>query len=418
MNDPSLDMETMILGAMITWPETTLEARAKLRSSDFALSSHQTIFAAIGVVAESGQGVDLLTVSALLRQRRELDGIGGAAYLSSLGEGIPRNPAIGSYCDAVLDRSHARRASQLLTEAQSRLVEAVEPSAAVIDALVRGLSAERPSDSLTAEEVMPRALLSLMPEHCTIIPTGIPEIDALTHGGMRTKELWIIGGSPSAGKSALCRQLERSAVRNGFGVHAHSVEVEDTAWMIRHAARLAGIPVWKLRDLSSLTIEDHDRLRGAAIDISRWNYLIDDAGGVHINTLLGKSRLSVMRRDIRVHTVDYLQLLQGDERDVRLLLGNAVRRLKQFAKDNDCLVIALSQLARHEGTPLLRHLKESGDLEQAADVVILCNRPKDDQTGRFTGNDELNLAKQRNGDIEILPMRLNPQTLEYGGRYD
>ena len=143
---------------------------------------------------------------------------------------------------------------------------------------------------------------------------------------------------------------------------------------------------------------------------------MDDAGAVHIDTLLAKSRLSVMRNGTRLVTVDYLQLLSGDEVQERIRFGNVAKRLKQFAKDNDCWVVLLSQLARQGDInirPTVQHLKESGDLEAAADVVLLNYRPKDPNTAQYTGEDEIIIGKQRNGTVGAIPMRFNTNNLCY-----
>jgi replicative DNA helicase len=413
-------MEVTVLGAMILDSVAVMDATAKLVAMDFSLDSHQRIYQAILDMTEVGESVDLLTVMGTLNRRKELDAIGGAAYLAFLTEGIPRNPNIESYVQTVLDRSLARRGSNLCQIAQQRLLDGSEAAAEVLDDLSKELNRERPEDSMTAAQVMPLAMQALH-KGGTVIPTGISELDSMLQGGLRTKELIIIGAQPSAGKSALARQFERSAIEHGFGVHTHSIEVPKETWMLFHAAHLHGVDAWKLREPKALTPAEFQYLQNAAGKISQWNYMIDDAGSVHINQLLAKSRLTCQRRGIKLYTVDYLQLLSGDEDNRARLMGNAARRLKQFAKDNDVAVVLLSQLTRRgdiNAKPTVQDLKESGDIEAAADAVLLNFRPKDLDTMKYTGLDEIILGKQRNGPTGSIPMQFDWKSLTFRGRTD
>lgn len=147
--------------------------------------------------------------------------------------------------------------------------------------------------------------------------------------------------------------------------------------------------------------------------------MLDDGGRVHIDTILAKSRLSVMRHGTKVVVVDYLQLLDGDEDQIRLRMGTAAKKLKQFAKTYDCCVVALSQLARRgdiNARPTMQDLKESGDLEAAGDVVLLNYLPVNTDDGRFTGQDEIIVAKQRQGPIGSVQMSYDNQSLCFKSR--
>lgn len=411
--------ESAVLGAMLSDELALHDATAALRAEDFFLDSHQRLFRCLRTMAEAGKHIDLLTATEALKATGELTAIGGEGYLCDLTDSVPRRPDITSYVSMLQDRSLARKGINACQAAQQRLLGRADSATEVLDDLSRQLVQERPDDSRRVGDVLPRALKMLEPGSYTRISTGVPELDEMTRGGGRTKELWIIGAQPSAGKSALCRQIERSVMRGGFGLHSHTIEVEDATWVNFHLADMASVPAWKLREPELLNVVERDAMMRAAVRLDQTPYLLDDAGSVHIETLLAKSRLSVMRHGTRVVTVDYLQMLSGSLRDRKELMGDVARRLKQFAKDNDCWVIALSQLTRQGDInirPTVQHLKESGDLEAAADVIVLNYRPKDMETGQYTGEDELIVGKQRNGRVGAIPMFFNPQTLTFGER--
>lgn len=404
---------------MILDPLALHDGLAALTQNDFVLDSHQRILKAMHRMASAGEHIDIITVSSALQFSHELDAVGGMAYLALLTEGIPRNPIISNYVRVIRERTVARRGIVACQDAITRLMGRDGTATEILDGLNRILAQDRPDDSKPIGTVLPEAVRALSENSAPAISTGIRELDEMTRGGGRTKELWVIGALPSSGKSALCRQLERAAIAQGYGVHTHSIEVPDVPWVQFHMAHMAGVPPWKLRDISELRRDERSALLAAAQQMEAWPYQIDDAGSVHLNTLLAKSRLSVMRHGTKVVTVDYLQMLHGDEKNLKELLGQAAKRLKQFAKDNDCLVIALSQLSRTgdiNGKPIVQHLKESGDIEAAADVIILNYRPKDLETGKYTGDDELIIGKQRNGVVGAIPMRFNPSKLCFESR--
>ena len=412
-------MEVAILGAMLVDPIAVADGTAKLEATDFSRDSHQRVFRAILAVQEDQFGVDYTTVRAELERRRELDSIGGLAYLAFLSEGIPRNFNIESYVRIVKDKSLARRAMGVLHDGLARLSDDSEDSVEVVDWVLRSLTVERRQDSVSAYDAMPAALAGLDTMDARVIPTGIREIDEFTSGGMRTKELWIIGALPSRGKSSLARQFERGALRAGVPVHTHTIEMPKEDWLLLHAAAVGGVPVWKLRQPRLMPTADKHALRVGAATVQNWPLMLDDDGSAHINTMLARSRLSVMRHKTKVVVIDFLQLTDGDEKELRHRMGTAAKKWKQFAKANDCCVVVLSQLARRgdiNARPTMQDLKESGDLEAAADVILLNYLPVDPATGLFTGEDEIIVGKQRHGPIGSIPMRYINTSLCFGSR--
>jgi replicative DNA helicase len=157
----------------------------------------------------------------------------------------------------------------------------------------------------------------------------------------------------------------------------------------------------------------------AAMKISKWPLVLDDDSDVGIEAVIAKSRLSAMRDGTRVVGVDYIQLIRGEGRELRHQIGDIAKRLKQLAKKHDCCVIALSQLSRKgdlNARPTMQDLKESGDLEAHADVILMPYRPVDTQTGKFTEEDEILITKQRNGGIGSIQVTYNTTNLRFEER--
>ena len=288
--------------------------------------------------------------------------------------------------------------------------------------LTRNFTDNMPDETHSADAVIADAVTELYGDRLAPCPTGLTtDVDTMTLGGLRTQQLWVIGAQPSAGKSASVRQMERSAIRNEWGVHAGSIEVSRKQWLLQHAFALAQVPAWKMHQRDFLKPEERDRINTAAVQISRWNYRIDDEGDLSFDSLMSRWRLSVLRYGIRFFTLDYLQLMVKDERQAKTEVSYMARRLKQFAKKHDVCVVALSQMARTgdiNARPTVQGLKESGNIEAAADVILLNYRPKDRETDRYNGRDEIIIGKHRNGPVGATPAFFDSNLLEFHKRTD
>ena len=313
----------------------------------------------------------------------------------------------------------ARRVQNVCQKAIGFLDDPSENAHGVADWLAQSLTDTRKEPTMTAAEVLPAAMERLWREGGDAISTGIAELDHITDGGMRAKELWVIGSQPSGGKSSLCRQIERAVLTQGVGVHSHSIEVPKEDWVLFNVAHLAQIEAWRLRRAWKMNTMEKERMTKAARKVHEWPHVIDDSGSVHINQLIARSRQSRIKHGTLVHTIDYLQMIDGDQREERHKITHICKSLKQFSKDQNCTVILLSQMARQgdiNARPTMQHLKESGGIEAAADVILLNYRPKDTQTETYTGEDEVIIAKQRNGAIGKMEMVYNPNTLTFDRR--
>jgi replicative DNA helicase len=412
-------MEIAVLGAMILDGVSSCEGVSKLAVGDFALDSHRRIFSAMIDLHSRGIDIDSSILLDEMIRRHELDAIGGAGYLSSLTDGIPRNPRTEEYVARVQERSLARRGAKAAEDALRRFNDRGESAQDICDDLVRIVSGERKQSGVRIGEVIGTAMQSLETSDARLIPTGIREIDEMTNGGMRTKQLWIVGANPSRGKSSLLRQFELGAINAGESTYTHTAEMPKEDWSLLHAAALARVPAWKIFNPRCLSDGERERLIQAAMKINKWPMVLDDDGDVGIEAVIAKSRLSAMRDGTRFVGVDYIQLIRGEGRDLRQQVGDIAKRLKQFAKKHDCCVVALSQLARKgdlNSRPTMQDLKESGELEAHADVIVMPYRPVNTDNGQFTGLDELIITKQRNGGIGAVPMTYNTENLRFESR--
>ena len=414
--------EVAILGAMLLGDVLAVaDATATLAPEDFALDSHQRAFRTMKAMAARGEAIDSLTVSQVLRQRKELDSIGGMAYLMELENDVPRGMSIASYVRIVQDEAMARRALGVLQEAQRALMERSEPSVDVLDRMSHALAHERVSQSKHVSEVLAVVAQEMEAPTGMVLSTGVRDLDTALQGGYRTQELAIIGAFPSGGKSALVRQTERAALKSEIPAHSFSIEIADKRWVRHHAGREAGLAAWKTRELDKLNVVDRAAFVQGMLRMDSWPYYIDDAAGLTIDSLLARARLSVMRYGTKLFTVDFLQLLIQNHAKEVAEIADIVWRLKRFAKEYDVAVVALSQLTEDRGSghgdskPRLNQMRGSGAIRQAADVVVLCYRPED-ETGNKTGDDELIVGKQRDGVTGPVLAKFNPETLCFEGR--
>jgi replicative DNA helicase len=420
----TIQTEVTILGAALLDGAAILDATSALQSHDFSLDSHQRVFRCISRMLKTGRAVDYITVMETLKASGELDAVGGPAYVAYLMEGVPRNVKIAEHCRILRESSFSRTAMRSIADALGRL-QAREDGAEVVDGLMRSLTQQRPDETRWARDYIPELDSQLERQAYTVVSTGLPDLNVVLRGGYRTKELAVIGAWPSGGKSALCRQAERAALKSGIGTHAASVEIPGQRWLMHHAARVAGLPAWKTREPERMCMEDKGSMRWAFDQMQDWPYRIDDAAGLTIDALLSRWRLSAMRHETRFFTLDFLQLLVHDANKELAEIANIVRSLKQFAKEYDVSVLALAQLTEVRGDskgdarPQLKFLRGSGVIRQIADLILLLDRGEDmDASGNMvkTGEDWIIVAKNRDGTTGPVKAFFNTDRLEYEAR--
>jgi replicative DNA helicase len=409
-----------ILGAMLVEPVAIIDATMLLKTDDFALDSHRKIYNAMLHLVEVGHGVDIVTVTDYLSKKKELDSVGGLPYLASLSEGLPRKLSIESYVRIVRDKSLMR---QLLTVCDMGMIEASDQSREALDVL------NQVTGRLT--EISEHAVTGGFSDIAAIVKDSFGSIDALyeqgrevtglaTHyiefdrmtSGLQESELIIIAARPSMGKTAWAINIaENAAVRGGKVVAVFSLEMSKASLLRRMLASQALVNS-KAIQTGMLMREDRAKLINGLEKLMESKIFIDDTPGITLAEMRAKARrLKQQQGQLDLIVIDYLQLMTGSSSNAkgfenRTQEVSAISRgLKALAKEMRVPVVALSQLSRAseqrggDKKPLLSDLRESGSIEQDADVVCFIHREEyyDRENEDLKGKAEIIIAKQRNG---------------------
>ena len=423
----SADAERAILGAVLLDNHCFNEAAEKLSADDFSLDSHRRIFQRMAELIDTGRAVDIVTLAEELARRKEVEAVGGVAYLASLTEGLPRRVTIEEYVRIVKDKSLGRQLIGICNAAISR-------------------AADQSDDALTVLGDAETGLLEVAERGITRGFTGIPEIvrdsfgtiDSLyahqrevtglaTHyddfdkmtSGLQASDLIIIAARPSMGKTAWAINIaENAGVRDGKIVAIFSLEMSKESLLRRMLASQALVSMRKIQT-GFIPRQDRDKLTSALERLVESKIFVDDTPGISLSEMRAKARrLQRSQGGLDLIVVDYLQLMSasaigsgGKRYENRTQEVSAISRgLKALAKELRVPVVALSQLSRasekREGDkkPMLSDLRESGSIEQDADVVAFIHREsyyKKDENGEedpdTKNKAEIIIAKQRNG---------------------
>ena len=422
----SVHIEVAVLGAMLLDGLAITDATARLIAEDFSLDSHQRIYRAMVDLMAMGRAVDALTVQEELIRRKELDSIGGPAYLLFLTEGIPRNFNIESYVTIVKDKSLLRQLMRIFSDGATRASDQSEDAVNVLGDVEAQLAS-------VADSAIQRGFSNIG----DIVKSSFGSIDALyeqgrevtglaTHyvdfdrmtSGLQDSELIIIAARPSMGKTAWAINIaQNSAVRDGKVVAVFSLEMSKESLLRRMLASEAMVNSRKIQT-GFLGKDDKGKLISALERLMESKMFIDDTPGITLAEMRAKARrLKQQEGRLDLIMIDYLQLMTASSGPGKKGFENrnqevaAVSRgLKALAKEMKVPVIALSQLSRAseqrggDKKPMLSDLRESGSIEQDADVVCFIHRDsyynKDengDEDPDSKGKAEIIIAKQRNG---------------------
>ena len=417
----SIHTEVAILGAMLLDSVAISDATGKLKAEDFSLDSHQRVYRAMVDLMAKGHGIDYLTVQEELARRRELDSVGGPAYLAFLSEGIPRNFNIESYVQIVKDKSLLRQLMGIFHDGAVRAADQSEDAITVLgdveaqlaevadSAIQRGLAG---IGEIVAGSFVSIDKLYEQGREVTGLATRYTEFDKMT-SGLQDSELIIIAARPSMGKTAWAINIaQNAAVHDGKVVAVFSLEMSKESLLRRMLASEALVGSRKLQTGSMLR-EDRGKLMKALEKLMDSRLFIDDTPGITLAEMRAKARrLKQQQGQLDLIVVDYLQLMTGTNTSGRKGFENRTqevssisRGLKALAKEMRIPVVALSQLSRGseqragDKKPLLSDLRESGSIEQDADVVAFIHREEyyDRDNEDVKGQAEIIIAKQRNG---------------------
>ncbi len=425
----NVEAERSLLGAILLDNTLYSEAGAALKPDDFFLDAHRRIYSRILDLSDTSRPIDLVTLSEELSRHKELEAVGGVAYLSSLTDGTPRRSSIEHYIRIVRDKSLMRGVIRAANTIMQTALDQADSAAEVLDraeAEIFGLSENRSQQDLVpvkqvAMESFEGNLDKLYERgrRITGLETHYSDLDELT-SGLQRKELIIIAARPSMGKTAFALNIaENCAVRDNKTVAIFSLEMGREALLYRMLCSQSRVDSQNLRK-GFLGKEDMRKLHDGLDELLAAPIFIDDSPGVSVTEVRAKSRRLKQREGrLDLVVVDYLQLMSasapgGRRYENRTQEVSAISRgLKAIAKELDVPLVALSQLSRAPETrgakdnePKLSDLRESGAIEQDADVVMFLYRPEyyNPRDPDVENKAKLIIAKQRNGPTDTVQL--------------
>ena len=417
----NVEAERSILGAILLDNLSYNQAAEHLKPEDFSLDSHRRIYNRMMELAESSRPIDVITLPDVLRQHKELEAIGDEAYIAGLLDGVPDRPSIEHYIKIVRDKALLRGLIHVATAAVARASDQGDPAEEVLndaEAAIMQLSEKRIGRGFLGVPEIIREKHASADEYLdsflqrgqriTGLATYYADLDEKT-SGLQPADLIIIAGRPSMGKTAFAMNIaENAAIQGNKIVGVFSLEMSRDALLQRLLCSTARVDSHKFRT-GSLWKDDISKVRDAMDEACPAPIFIDDTPGVGLSEMRAKARrLKQSQGKLDLLIVDYLQLMSGGGRryENRTQEVSAISRgLKGLAKELNVPVIALSQLSRApesrggDHRPQLADLRESGSIEQDADVVAFIFREevyKQDDPD-LQGKAELIIAKQRNG---------------------
>ncbi len=409
----NLDAEMAILGAMIIDEKIIPEILEIITAEDFYRTEHQIIFSEMISLFDARKKVDILTLSEALNKKKVLEKVGGASYLTTLSDFVPTSANATHYARIVKEKSILRSLVTNATAIISSVYKGEEEVNEILDKaekLIFEISDKRVEGGYVhIKEVIKDGIefiesLYYKKSHITGVPTGFVDFDVKT-AGLQNGDLIIVAGRPSMGKSALVTSIaEHVAVEENLPVAFFSLEMSKEQLMQRFLCSQAKVDIHKLRT-GFLAPSEWPILTAAAGKLSEAPIFIDDTPALNIFEMRAKARRMKAHHDIRLIVVDYLQMIRsvrrGESRQQEI--SEISRALKSLAKELNVPLIAVSQLSRAvesraDHRPQLSDLRESGAIEQDADLVVLLLREEYyNPTPENKGIAEVIIAKQRNG---------------------
>ncbi|HXT13872.1 MAG TPA: replicative DNA helicase [Candidatus Angelobacter sp.] len=422
------DMEQGVLGCILIAPNECMgECIEKLKdlADVFYDLRHQTIFSALMELYEKREPIDLITLQQHLKDKQLLEQVGGIAYLSTLPDVVPSAANLSYYLEIVKEKFLLRKMIHTCTDVVGRVYDYEGEVDALMDEVERDIlrisEARVQAHSSNIKELVKRAINQIEDFHqrqgmLTGVGTGFTDLDKMT-SGLHPGEMIVIAARPSMGKTSLAMNIaEHVALEQKLPVGVFSLEMTADSLVLRMLCSRSRVNLRNVRD-GFLAERDFPRLTGAAGKLANAPLFIDDSSGLSILQLRAKARRMAQQYGIKLFVIDYLQLLHSTARRAenrQQEIADISNGVKSLAKELNVPVIVLSQLNRElekdkDRKPRMSDLRESGSIEQDADLVGLLYKPKsssgddDDGGGAGTGEEQdavpvnLLIAKQRNG---------------------
>src|SRR5687768_13205753 len=438
----SADAERAILGAVVLDNSLVNQAIELLRPEDFYVRAHQFVFRAMISLSERGSEINPILIGEELRREGALEQTGGIAFISELTYGLPHFTNVAAYAKVVKDHSLMRQLVKVANKITSEALEGEDEATLILDhaeQMIFALADERtrqgfahikPVADLLLEKVQEMAGRSAM---LTGLTTGFTELDTMT-SGLQPADLVIVAARPSMGKTSLCLTLaQNAAIQAGAVVGVFSLEMSKESPVMRMLCSEGRVDAHRFR-AGFLSRDEWARLAGALGTLSETKIFIDDTPGISVLEMRAKARrLAAEQKRLDLIIVDYLQLMSGSSKrseSRQQEVSQISRELKGLAKELNVPLVALSQLsrapeARTDHRPQLSDLRESGAIEQDADVVAFIFREEQYKTPEEReampedrkNIAELIIAKQRNGPTGTVDLRFTPSSMRFDNLY-
>ena len=416
----NLEAERSELGAILLHNEAFNDAAQMIDGRDFYRDAHRRIFDKMALLSERGQAIDLVTLKEELGRSGELDQVGGPAYITALVDGVPRATNVEHYARIIKEKAALRNLIFAATKITANAYEAEQDAEAILDQAEQAIFAiaeDRVREGFVSIHDLAHASLATIEQAherkqlITGVPTAFTQLNEYT-AGLQPGDLIIIAGRPSMGKTSLALNIaQHVGTRAGLTVGIFSLEMSKEQLFLRMLSTEAGIDGHRLRT-GFLRTEDWTKLSRALGTLGEAKIFIDDSPSIGVLEMRAKARRLMATHGLHLLIIDYIQLMQGRGRFENRVqeVGAISRALKGLAKELNVPVLVLSQLSRAPENrpgrrPQLSDLRESGALEQDADVVILIYREEQyEETPENQGIAELIIGKQRNGPTGTLQL--------------
>ncbi len=414
----NIEVEQSLLSCMLMDKDAIIAVSGWLLPEHFYDDRHILIYSSILELFNEGLPVDLITLTDNLKKKKKITGIGGRAYLADLATMVATSAHAEEYGEIIKESatrrgliSAARHITEFAFNESTSIDEVIDKSEKqVFEVAQAGTKANFVHIKDLLKDAYERAERADKDEAYLGVSTGFKDLDDLL-GGFQKSDLVILAARPSVGKTALALDMMRhAALVEGKTVAFFSLEMSKTQIMDRLLGMQSGIPFWEIRT-GRLSDKKFMKLADTMGELADANIYVDDQAGQHINALRTKARRLAIERGVDIIFVDYLQLMHGNSKESRTLeVGEISQGLKNIAKELDIPVVGISQLSRaieqrQSRRPQLSDLRESGSIEQDADVVMFVDREEAwNPDTEEKGLGELIVAKHRNGPTGVVKL--------------
>jgi replicative DNA helicase len=415
----NLDAEKSVLGSILIDEEAIYKLVEILKPDNFYHPHNKDIYQCMLELFEERKAIDILTLSDILKRKKLLSRVGGMTYLTELSSVLPISAHLEEYANIVKETSIRRKLISLGNKFSETAHEENTPIADILNECESGIfqitEENIKKDFVHVSELLERAFerasdIDKSKSKVSGIKTGFGKLDNII-GGFQNSDMIVLGARPSVGKTSLALDIARyAAVKEKKSVGFFSLEMANMQLMDRLLAMQTGANLWDLR-MGRLSDKDFSSLSDAMGILAETNLYIDDTPGASITEIRTKARRLKMEKGLDIIFIDYLQLIQGTNKENRVQeVSDISRQLKNIARELDVPVIALSQLSRavesrNDRRPQLSDLRESGAIEQDADIVMFLHREDMyNKESENKGGAELIIAKHRNGPTGIIDL--------------